>query len=83
MLVAASVIGGLGTPVGLVALVLLARDPQVMGCRPISWRLAVAGWIVTVIVAGLDLLFAVQLIVRAVGRWLGLPGGGGSTPGGP
>ena len=31
MLVAASVIGGLGTPIGLVILVRLARDPQVMG----------------------------------------------------
>ena len=42
MLVAASVIGGLGTPFGLVILVRLARDPVVMGAQPISRRLAVA-----------------------------------------
>ena len=44
MLVAASVIGGLGTPVGLVILVRLARDRQIMGSRPVSVPLAAAGW---------------------------------------
>ena len=43
MLVAASVIGGFGTPIGLVILVRLARDPQVMGPRPISRRPPRAG----------------------------------------
>jgi Mn2+/Fe2+ NRAMP family transporter len=56
LLVAASVIGGLGTPIGLVILVRLARDPQVMGPRPISRRLAIAGWCVAVIVGGFGLL---------------------------
>jgi Mn2+/Fe2+ NRAMP family transporter len=56
MLVAASVIGGFGTPIGLVILVRLARDPQVMGPRPISRRLAIAGWAVAVIVGGFGLL---------------------------
>src|SRR5450631_1032312 len=56
MLVAARVIGGLGTPIGLVILVRLARDPSVMGPRPISRRLAVAGWAVAVIVGGFGLL---------------------------
>jgi Mn2+/Fe2+ NRAMP family transporter len=56
MLVAASVIGGFGTPIGLVTLVRLARDPQVMGPRPISRRLAIAGWAVAVIVGGFGLL---------------------------
>ncbi len=56
MLVAASVIGGFGTPIGLVILVRLARDPQVMGPRPISRRLALAGWAVAVIVGGFGLL---------------------------
>ena len=59
MLVAASVIGGLGTPIGLVLLVRLARDPQVMGPRPISLRLAAAGWAVAVIVGGFGLLFVI------------------------
>ena len=56
MLVAASVLGGLGTPIGLVILVRLARDPQVMGLRPISRGLAIAGWAVAVIVGGFGLL---------------------------
>jgi Mn2+/Fe2+ NRAMP family transporter len=56
MLVAASVIGGFGTPVGLVLLARLARDPRVMGPRPISRRLAIAGWAVAVIVGGFGLL---------------------------
>lgn len=58
MLVAASVIGGLGSPIGLVLLVRLARDPEVMGDRPISGRLALAGWAVTIVVGGLGVLSA-------------------------
>ena len=59
MLQAASVIGGLGTPVGLVLLVRLARDHQVMGQEIISRRLASAGWAVAVLVGGLGLMFIV------------------------
>jgi len=66
MLVAASVIGGLGTPIGLVLLMRLARDPEVMGDRPISVRLAIAGWAVTAIVGGFGLLFVVG---AALGRF--------------
>ena len=65
MLMAASVIGGLGTPVGLVLLVRLARDAQVMGPQRISRRLAIAGWAVTVIVGSLGLL---AILSAAVGR---------------
>jgi Mn2+/Fe2+ NRAMP family transporter len=56
MLVAASVIGGFGTPIGLVILLLLARDQTVMGSRPISRRLAIAGWAVAIIVGSFGLL---------------------------
>ncbi len=56
MLIAASVVAGFGTPIGLVLLVRLARDPRVIGDRPISGRLAVAGWTVTIVVGGLGLL---------------------------
>ena len=59
MLVAASVIGGFGTPIGLVILVLLARDHTVMGTRPISGRLAIAGWAVAVVVGGFGLLVVI------------------------
>jgi Mn2+/Fe2+ NRAMP family transporter len=57
MLVVASVIGGLGTPIGLVLLVRLARDAQIMGDRAISRRLALAGWMIAVAVGGLGVLF--------------------------
>ena len=63
MLVAASVIGGFGTPIGLVILVLLAHDDRVMGDQPISGRLAVAGWSVAVIVGSLGLLFVIGAVL--------------------
>jgi Mn2+/Fe2+ NRAMP family transporter len=59
MLVAASVIGGFGTPIGLVILVLLGRDHTVMGTQPISGRLALAGWTVAAIVGGFGLLYVI------------------------
>jgi Mn2+/Fe2+ NRAMP family transporter len=59
MLVAASIIGGFGTPIGLVILVLLARDHTVMGSQPISGRLAIAGWVVAVVVGGFGLLVVI------------------------
>jgi Mn2+/Fe2+ NRAMP family transporter len=59
MLVIASVIGGLGTPIGLILLIQLARDGQVMGARPISSHLAIAGWAVAIVVGGLGLLYMV------------------------
>jgi Mn2+/Fe2+ NRAMP family transporter len=62
MLVAASVIGGLGTPVGIVLLTGLARDRRVMGDRRISSRLAVAGWMVAAIVAVLGVLYIVGAV---------------------
>src|SRR5262249_49695164 len=57
MLVAASVIGGFGAPIGLVILVLLGRDRTVMGTQPISGRLALAGWTVAAIVGGFGLVY--------------------------
>jgi Mn2+/Fe2+ NRAMP family transporter len=66
MLVAASVIGGFGTPIGLVILVRLARDPQIMGSRTISGRLAAAGWAVAVVVGGLGVLV---VLGTALGRF--------------
>ena len=59
MLVAASVISGFGTPIGLVILVLLGRDPTIMGNQPISGRLALAGWTVAAIVGGFGLLYVI------------------------
>ena len=67
MLVAASVIGGLGTPVGIILLVCLGRDTEVMGDRRISRGLAIAGWIVAAVVGGLGLLY---VIGAALGQFL-------------
>lgn len=61
MLVAASLIGGLATPIGLVILLRLARDHEVMRGRPISARLATAGWAVCLIVAGLGILLILKM----------------------
>ena len=58
-LVAASVLGGIGTPIGLVVLVRLARDPQVMGAQPIPRSLAAAGWMIAAVMGGLSVLLAV------------------------
>ena len=66
MLVVASLIAGFATPLGLVVLVRLARDPAVMGDHRITARLAGAGWAVTVIVGGLGVLYA---LCAAAGRF--------------
>jgi Mn2+/Fe2+ NRAMP family transporter len=65
MLVAASVAGGLATPLGLAILCRLARDRQVMGFRPVSRPLAAAGWAVNVIVGGLG---AAYVVLALLGR---------------
>jgi len=66
MLEAASVIGGFGTPVGVVLLVRLGRDPRVMGTRAITRRLAAAGWAVAAVMAGLSVLFIVTAAQRVI-----------------
>jgi Mn2+/Fe2+ NRAMP family transporter len=66
VLVAASIVGGVGTPMGIVVLVLLARDRAVMGDQVVSRGLALAGWVVAAVVGGLGLLF---LIGAALGKF--------------
>ncbi|HET6191780.1 MAG TPA: hypothetical protein VFE59_32820 [Trebonia sp.] len=56
-LAAASVIGGLGTPIGLALLIRLACSPAVMGTRGISSRLAAVGWAVTGLVGMLGAVY--------------------------
>jgi len=58
-LVAASVAGGLATPVGLVLLIRLGRDRQIMGDQVISTALALAGLVIAVAVGALGALFIV------------------------
>ena len=59
MLVAASLIAGIGAPFGLVVLILLARIPKVMHARPISRRFPRLWWLVVVIVGALGVLYSV------------------------
>jgi len=66
MLVAASVVGGLGTPLGLVLLVRIARDREVMGAARISRGLAAGGWMVAAVVAAAGVLF---IIAAGLGRF--------------
>lgn len=63
MLVAASVIGGMATPFGLVLLVRLARDRAVMGDRTISRRLAAAGLAVATVVGASGAAFLVGSVL--------------------
>jgi Mn2+/Fe2+ NRAMP family transporter len=57
LLLAASIAGGLATPVGLVFLLLIARDRAAMHGMPVSSGLAALGWATTAIVAGSGMLF--------------------------
>lgn len=64
MLAVANVVAGLMAPVGLILLVLLARNPQVMGDHPISRRLAVAGWVIALGVGGFGLVYLLAQLAR-------------------
>jgi Mn2+/Fe2+ NRAMP family transporter len=67
MLVAASIVGGIGTPMGIAILVLLARDRAIMGERVVSPGLAVAGWAIAVLVGALGLLYVIGSALGAFG----------------
>jgi Mn2+/Fe2+ NRAMP family transporter len=60
LLVLASVIGGIATPIGLIALMLLSRDHRMMGEGAIGGRLYAAGWAVTLGITLLSLIYLVQ-----------------------
>lgn len=60
LLVIASVAGGLGTPVGLVFLMLVASDGDVMGRHTITGRLKAAGWAVAAFIGIVSLAYLVQ-----------------------
>jgi len=65
MLVAASVIGGLGTPIGVGFLLCVARNSEVMGGKVISGRLAVAGWAIAIGIGGLGVLYGIASLLGA------------------
>ncbi len=59
-----SVAAGLATPVTLVFMLLIARDRATMRGRPIGLPLAIAGWVVTALVAASALAFIVSASLR-------------------
>ena len=65
VLVAASIVGGLGTPIGIAILVGLAQDRSVMGEGSISRGWATAGWAVTILVGVLGLVY----VLAAAAGW--------------
>jgi Mn2+/Fe2+ NRAMP family transporter len=64
LLFVASIIGGLATPIGLVALMLIASDARVMGGDALRGALRAAGWVVTGLITLLSIVYLVQQITR-------------------
>jgi Mn2+/Fe2+ NRAMP family transporter len=58
----ASVAGGLGTPIGLVFLMLIAGERSLMGGHAISGRLKVAGWAVAAVIATVSVVYLVHQV---------------------
>jgi Mn2+/Fe2+ NRAMP family transporter len=56
-----SVVAGLATPITLAFMLVVARDRNVMGGRPIGVALAGAGWVVTAVVTAASLAFVVSI----------------------
>ena len=63
LLFAASIAGGLGTPVTLVMMMLIGRDRETMGDKRLQRPLAIAGWTVAGIVTVACVAFIVQTVV--------------------
>jgi Mn2+/Fe2+ NRAMP family transporter len=59
----ASIAGGLGAPIGLACLVLVAGDRHVMHGRPVGAPMQVAGWVVAIVISLLGLLYIVDEVV--------------------
>lgn len=62
LLYVASIAGGLGTPISLAFLLVVARDRRVMGARPVGRALVLIGWLTFAVVTLVSALFLVQLL---------------------
>jgi len=62
LLFAASLIGGVATPLGLVLLVLAAGNPKLVGPSRIHVGLRVAGWVIAALVATVSVIFLAQQV---------------------
>ena len=60
MLFWASIAGGIGAPVSLAFLVVIARDRELMGNERIGPWLAGIGWAIVAVVAAVSVFFVVQ-----------------------
>lgn len=60
LLFAAGIAGGLGTPISLVFLLLIARNRKMMHGHPIGYVLMPAGWLITGIITAVSLYFLWQ-----------------------
>lgn len=60
LLFLASLLGGLGTPIGLVYLLLVASDRGAMYGRPIGRTLKIAGWLTTLGISAISVVYLVQ-----------------------
>lgn len=56
----ASIAGGLGAPVLLALMILIAQDPEAMRNQPIDSKLASLGWLTTAVLGGASVLYVVQ-----------------------
>lgn len=63
LLFIASIAGGLATPIGLVFLLLSARNRRAMHRHPIGGLLTGIGWLTTVLVTGIGLVFLGQQLL--------------------
>jgi Mn2+/Fe2+ NRAMP family transporter len=63
LLFVAGLVGGLATPVGLVLLILVAGDDELMRGQPVGRCLRAAGWAVTGLVSVVSLVFIGQQVV--------------------
>jgi Mn2+/Fe2+ NRAMP family transporter len=66
LLFISSIAGGLGTPITLALMMLVARDRATMKDLPIDRRLAAAGWVVTGIVSLACAIFLAQTVAELV-----------------
>jgi len=62
LLFASSIAGGIATPITLVALIVTARDRQIMRQHRIGRRLAFGGWLVTAVVSAAAIIFLWQTL---------------------
>jgi Mn2+/Fe2+ NRAMP family transporter len=62
----ASIAGGIGTPVGLVLLLLVAADERAMGRGPLGRSMLAAGWATTGLITAVSVFFIGQQVVRLV-----------------